>query len=285
MKAKYLRLCSDLHLEGFSNSAENQVEFFIPAHEKDNESILVLAGDISSRRMQLVQFISHLIHSKRFRTVMYVPGNHELYHQHFEEWCVSVEAEFAKFDKSEFVYATSGVTIHEHSGCRFILSTLWGDGGKSLADRERVSWYLNDFRLIRCDSPDRKFTIDDMIALYKSSKTNIEQVLNTPYAGASIVVTHHMPSRRLVSERFWPRDGSDGANGGFVGECDDILAKTETSPRLWIFGHTHDCIDTSLWKTRCVSNPTGYRGEWDNGFSAGPSSVKFVEINDPQKGL
>jgi Icc-related predicted phosphoesterase len=83
--------------------------------------------------------------------------------------------------------------------------------------------------------------------------------------GKTVVITHHLPSRRLVSARFWPKDGSDGANGGFVGDCDNIIALHE--PNLWIHGHTHDTIDTELWKTRIICNPAGYRGEWASPFN------------------
>lgn len=276
MSAKYLRICSDLHLEGFTNTVGQQAAHFIPHDTKDADSVLVLAGDISSRPIQLVQFISHLIESNRFKAVMYVPGNHEFYRQHFEEWCEFVESEFAEVDQSKFMFATSGVSAFEYSGCRFILSTLWGDGGKCKADQDAVSWFLNDFRLIRCDTPGRKFLIQDMISTHKRMKTAIEDILCVPFDGKTIVVTHHLPSRRLVSPRFWPKDGSDGANGGFVGECDDILAKTEIAPNLWIHGHTHDRVSTSLWNTRIECNPTGYRGEWDLETTGG--DPVFVEL-------
>lgn len=276
MSAKYLRICSDLHLEGFTNTVEQQAARFVPAHVNDADSILVLAGDISSRPIQLVQFVSHLVNSDRFKAVMYVPGNHEFYRQHFEEWCAFIESEFADFDKSKFMFATSGVSTYEYAGCRFILSTLWGDGGKCKADQDAVSWFLNDFRLIRCDAPDRKFLIQDMVGTHKTMKARIESVLNVPFSGKTIVVTHHLPSRRLVSPRFWPKDGSDGANGGFVGECDDILAKIEIAPSLWIHGHTHDRVSTSLWNTRIECNPTGYRGEW--GLETTGGDPVFVEL-------
>ena len=275
---RFLRIASDLHLEGFLGSDfETLVLKFLPKDDRDQESALVLAGDISSNRDQLVGFLQACL--SRFKRVLFVPGNHETYKHNIDTWNAEMSDRFVQHCPG-LMFATSGVSTFEYSGCRFILSTLWGDGGKCKADQDAVSWFLNDFRLIRCDTPDRKFLIQDMISTHKRMKTAIEDILCVPFDGKTIVVTHHLPSRRLVSPRFWPKDGSDGANGGFVGECDDILAKTEIAPRLWVFGHTHDCIDTSLWGTRCVSNPTGYRGEWDNGFSAGPDGTKFIELND-----
>jgi hypothetical protein len=125
-----------------------------------------------------------------------------------------------------------------------------------------------------------------MVEEFKKNKAALRAELEKPFDGKTVVVTHHLPSRRLVSARFWPRDGSDGANGGFVGDCENILAYEELAPDLWIHGHTHDSIDTMLWETRIVCGPAGYRGEWhtphnsywsaDNGK---PCAVpRFVEL-------
>jgi hypothetical protein len=192
------------------------------------------------------------------------------------------------------VYALGAVGYHEIGDLRFIFSTLWADGGPTLADQGQVGFFLNDFRLITYNDLEnknpRKFGVPDMIYEHGRQKAKIEEYLKQSYGGQTVVVTHHLPSRRLVSPRFWPGDGSDGANGGFVGGCDDILA-CDHAPDLWIHGHTHDTIDTQLWRTRIVANPAGYRGEWSSQFNTFMSSElspdgtktavaqpKFVEI-------
>jgi hypothetical protein len=105
-----------------------------------------------------------------------------------------------------------------------------------------------------------------MMRIHLGQKSKIDAYLREPFNGKTVVITHHLPSRRLVSARFWPGDGSDGANGGFVGQCDDLLAGDD-APDLWVFGHTHDSMDTTLWKTRVMCNPAGYRGEWMTKFN------------------
>ncbi len=174
-------------------------------------------------------------------------------------------------DNLSFVTGIDGVKTAiletEIGQVRFALTTLWGDGGPTTADKITTSHYLNDFRLIMHGDEPRRFTVFDMENTFNRLKRQLNEILLQPFDGESVVVTHHLPSRRLVSARFWPNDGSDGCNGGFVGDCDTILAY-DHAPALWIHGHTHDTIDTKLWNTRVVANPAGYRGEWSTQFNS-----------------
>lgn len=261
-----LRIASDLHLEGFLGRDEEVLASdFLPPDDRDATSVLVLAGDISSFPDQLVRFLDACL--RRFPHVVFVPGNHETYRHHRERWCGEMDLSLgalqaAHSQAANLHFVTDGVECVTIDGTRFILTTLWGDGGPTLADQAQVGFYLNDFRLILTDDPPRRFSTNDMMAVFRRSKAEVQRHLETPFDGRTVVVTHHLPSRRLVSARFWPGDGSDGANGGFVGQCDDLLARTEIAPALWVVGHTHDTIDTTLWETRIVCNPSGYRGEW-----------------------
>jgi hypothetical protein len=264
MTIKHIRIASDLHLEGFVNrNPETLAIDFLPHDSRDAESVLVLAGDISSAPDQLVGFLQVCL--SRFPQVIFIPGNHEFYKHDYFAWNSEMSDRFLQYCPG-LIFANGGVGYTEIEGVRFIYGTLWGDGGPSLADQGAVGYYLNDFRLITNGShPDHgsfvKFTVRNMIDIHKKQKATIDEYLRMKFAGKSVVITHHLPSRRLVSARFWPKDGSDGANGGFVGNCDDILAY-DHAPDLWIHGHTHDTIDTELWKTRIICNPAGYRGEW-----------------------
>jgi hypothetical protein len=270
---------------------------FLPVDERDSESILVLAGDICSQAEMLLAFLKRCC--ERFPKVYYVPGNHEFYKQDYVEYPKEILAaianrreQFGAFQNLKTAF--DGVSYEELDDLkiRFIFGTLWGDGGPTLADQGQVGFYLNDFRVITNGThPEHhyrlKFTVQDMIDEHKAQKAEIDRLLKVPFDGKSIVITHHLPSRRLVSARFWPRDGSDGANGGFVGQCDDILAY-DHAPNLWIHGHTHDTIDATLWKTRIVCNPAGYRGEWVSPHNTYMETVngklvavpKFVALKD-----
>ena len=281
---KYLRVASDLHLEAFyGRDPETLAIDFLMPDDRDADSILVLAGDVCSQPERLVQFLAVCL--KRFPKVVYVPGNHEYYRQDYDGWNKTMDKALSELGPN-LLFSTRGMKQHNLPGLRFIIGTMWGDGGPTLKDRAMVGAYLNDFRLITRENGLRRFSTTDMIEEFKQAREQLQEMLSTPCGmDRTIVVTHHLPSRALVSERFWPGDGSDGANGGFVGECEDLMATTEPiSPWLWIHGHTHDTIDRMLWETRIVCNPAGYRGEWCSPFNTfmphvpGESAGKFVEL-------
>ena len=277
MNIKHIRIASDLHLEGMlGRNAETLVIDFLPRDQRDAESILVLAGDISSDPAQLVVFLHAC--QQQFPRVLFIPGNHEWYRHDYLAWNAEMADRFEEYCPG-LVYAIGHVGYFELEDpkVRFIYGTLWGDGGPTLADQAQTGFCLNDFRLITNGyHPDHggrlRFTVQDMMSEHKKQKAEIADYLDQSFGGRTVVVTHHMPSRRLVSKRFWPSDGSDGANGGFASNCDNLIATKE--PWLWIHGHTHDTIDTELWKTRIVCHPAGYRGEWVSPYNSFMTSEK-----------
>lgn len=278
----HLRIASDLHLEQyFGKDAGYLLDALVPPGEHDDKSMLVLAGDISSQPDQLVSFLTRAV--ARFNGVVYVPGNHEFYRHDYFEWCAQMESRLQQLTEHGLLFATRDVRVTELPEVRLVYGTLWGDGGYTLADQGQVGFYLNDFRLIRFGTHAdhgsvQRFRVEDMVSMFKVQRRDIELALNARVEVPTVVITHHMPSRRLVSKRFWPTDGSDGANGGFVGDCENIICTLE--PKVWIHGHTHDTIDTMLWKTRVVANPSGYHGEFKgvqtmNTYNDGP---KYIEL-------
>jgi hypothetical protein len=270
---KYIRLASDIHIDGFlSQTPQTLRETFLPDDPRDAESILVLAGDISSNSEQLVGFLGEC--AKKFPKVYFVAGNHEFYKHDYIAYPPVIEKALTDMmgeqqsNNLKFAFDCVGYEELDDIKVRFIFAPMWGDGGPTLDDQAKTGFYLNDFRLItmRRGSTMGRFTVQEMMAEHRKQKAEIDRLLKLPFDGKTVVITHHLPSRRLVSARFWPSDGSDGANGGFVGQCDDILAY-DHAPNLWINGHTHDRISTTLWKTRVECNPAGYRGEWMTKFN------------------
>lgn len=273
MSTKYIRVSSDLHLEQYYGMDVAALEISVlPKDDRDAESILVLAGDVSSKPDQLVQFIAQV--EKRFRYVIYVPGNHEYYRWEMTTWEPTVELMLSS-NSDKTSYAIGKVLCQQIEGVRFIFGTLWSDGGSSLHDQAMVGRYLNDFRIIMLNG--KRFTVPDMVYLHKKMKSDIEQFLIEDKTNMkNIVVTHHMPSYRLCHPRF----GGE-ANGGFASNCDSILA-SDHAPDIWIHGHTHDTIDTQLYNTRIVCNPRGYHHEFDKDaaheFNSYKVTPKFIEL-------
>lgn len=264
-QAKYIRVASDLHIESQYGRAMGLIERdFLPRDEKDAESILVLVGDISSSIQQLFDFIQLV--EQRFVAVIFVPGNHEFYHQEIFHWKQTVDTKFKGLFKT--YWATLGVESVRVGGLVFIFGTLWGDGGGSIGTNHSVEHGLNDFRLIRKNFA--KFSVRDMIAINREHIADIKDLLDENDAEKVVVVTHHLPSHSLCPPRF-----GHSINGGFAASCDYLMA--DGHPRLWIHGHTHDTIDTNLYGTRIVCNPFGYKYE-SNKSEFNTYSNKFIEI-------
>jgi len=254
MKPRYIRVVSDLHLEQYSgNRPEFNLKTFIPEDPRDAESVLVLAGDIDSHPETLYPFLQ--VAPTRFMHAIYVPGNHEFYGHDMDEWAKNLQALADAYAFPKLSLSTLGVGELKLENVRFIFTTLWGDGGKSQYEQLMVGKYLRDFSVIRRSG--RGFKVPDMIELHKQQRAEVERLLGEPFDGVNVVVSHHMPSYRLCHPRF----GTD-ANGGFASNMDLFLSH-DTAPHIWIHGHTHDSIDTRLWKTRVVCNPSGYYFEND----------------------
>ena len=254
-----IRSHSDLHLEGFvGTDIKTLGEHFVPKSEDDWETVLILAGDISSKFHQLRLFLNEMCF--RFKHVIFVPGNHEYYRNNYDDWNNQANVLFPEYKNLSF--ATDSVKSAIIDDVRFVYGTLWADGGPH-EFKDRVSYYMNDFRLI--EYKDELFTIDDMIAINKIHRQQIHDFTKEPFDGTTIVVTHHMPTYRVCHPRF----GGD-CNGGFATDCDYMFFDNNIS--YWFFGHTHDKITQKIGETNLICNPTGYRGEWSE------NRKSFIEL-------
>lgn len=269
--AKFLRIASDLHLEGFRGHPIEKIESaFLPLDERDASSILILAGDISSDISQLCNFLKHV--RPRFEAVCFVPGNHELYGHRLDVWDAQVRKELAETD---VLFSTLGVEqfIHQED-TRFILGTLWSDGGKTEEDAQNIESFMRDFYVIKTPEG-KKFTTHEMKRLHEAHRGRIEELLQELFHGRTIVVTHHLPSYSLCHPRF----GGD-LNGGFASRCDHLLAGDFiVPPDLWVHGHTHDRLSLRLFKTRIECNPRGYTSEWNGKFNKYEPAL-FIRLSD-----
>lgn len=79
-----------------------------------------------------------------------------------------------------------------------------------------------------------------------------EGELRRPFDGATVLVTHHLPSYRSVAPNF----GGHPLNPCYASNLDGLIERYK--PALWIHGHTHMSCDYQLGATRVVCNPRGY---------------------------
>ena len=173
------------------------------------------------------------------------------------EWNLNMVAAIEGYCETVFFPPMGeGVGCIEMDGIRFLFTTFWADGGSSLQEYGDIGNCLNDFRIVK--RGDKRFTVGDMKKLHEEQKAKLKSLLETPFDGKTVVVTHHMPSYSLCHPRF-----GSAINGGFASHSDDLLGG-EFAPTVWIHGHTHDSIDMIMHGTRIVCNPSGYRYEYGN---------------------
>jgi len=226
-----LQIASDLHLEQHRDHGRSFIEQLDPA----GVDILILAGDILSWRFatQAMQILA--LFAAKYRHVIYVPGNHEL-------WGEKPGATMALLGKELMALPNVHLlnnSIFELEGQRFIGGPMWFPQWGPLADV--MTHEFNDFSQIpgfRTWAPQENYKFH----LYMQK--NLRE--------GDVVLTHYLPSYKSVAARY---KGSP-SNSFFVSEADQLIHAR--SPALWVHGHTHESCDYSIDKTRVVCNPFGY---------------------------
>ena len=231
-----IQIISDLHLE-FGNMS-------VPMVDRD---LLIIAGDLDIGKKP-IKFINEQL---KISPVIYILGNHEFYHQDYDEIM-----DFWKKIKLKNFYFLENSAV-ELSGIRFLGAILWTDINQgNNNDIETAKVGLNDFRVIRKEN--WKFTPEDSIILHNQSIKWLRNELKKEFNGKTVVITHHLPSYLSVHKKY----EKSPINPCFYSDLDDLIKKFK--PNLWIHGHTHDSFDYVLDHTRIVCNPRGYNNIEEN---------------------
>ncbi|MFC5520272.1 metallophosphoesterase [Polaromonas jejuensis] len=232
-----LNILSDLHLSC------GVLE--IPRNDAD---VVILAGDIAHPPEAVSWALGF------GKPVLYVPGNHEFYGSRM----VDTLAELGRLCAGTRIHVLDCGQIML-GGVRFLGATLWtdfrlmGEGEPRTLAMQAAQHFMRDFSKIHVDEvPDRLFTPDDAAALCHGQARWLASRLAEPYAGPTVVITHHAPSRRSIHPRF----AGSPLNACFVSDLDSLIDGRRA--RLWVHGHTHDSFDYPLNGTRVVCNPRGY---------------------------
>jgi predicted phosphodiesterase len=228
-----LQIMSDLHLEMHADGGAA----FLGALDPADVDVLVLAGDIASARDYdtLASTFAPLV--RKYRHVLYVPGNHEYYKTSPAEAAGNL-ARLAE-ELPAVVVPDNRVAVIE--GQRFVAGTMWF---RSDPVATKLRGFMTDFTVIRGFEP----------WVYEQNAA-FERVLEAELAPGDVVLTHHLPAPGSV----WPRFVGSPLNAFFV--CDMTRYIEARRPKLWIHGHTHTRCDYQVGDTRVVANPLGYPKE------------------------
>jgi predicted phosphodiesterase len=258
---------SDIHLE-FGG-------LDVPDNDAD---LIVAAGDIGLFN-QGIEWLKSLK-----KPVIYVAGNHEFYLHDYHETLAMLHAESAG---SNVCFLENEQVVFQN--VRFLGCTLWTDvfvEGEARA--QAIGEVVNDFR--RITYHDEPFNQYLSLQVHQESRLWLERQLAQPFAGKTVVITHHAPIEwawtgvelRAEQPISWLEKAlaqsplaKDISHPGHSPEepeslielkklayCNDLNSLFyHYKIDAWIYGHVHCTGDWKIFKSRIVSNPRGYFGK------------------------
>jgi Icc-related predicted phosphoesterase len=245
---------SDLHLE----FAAYRPDACMPDFDA-----VILAGDIMANGAKVPGWAAEPSQFGRDKPIVVVAGNHEFYggvmQGQQERMQKARVPNVHVLDPGEVRFDQGRVRI---LGCTlwtdFQLPVLTPDGPVSDPRRaaDHASRCLTDFRVIDFHEPGfgpRRLTPADTVGLHRAQRDWLLAKLRQPFAGATVVVTHHGPSAGSVA-RQW---ADDWLTPAFISDLPETFFEV---PALWVHGHTHTSLDYRRGRTRVVCNPRGYGG-------------------------
>jgi hypothetical protein len=122
------------------------------------------------------------------------------------------------------------------------------------------------------------FTPAQSAELHGAAVAWLKKKLAEPFAGKTVVVTHHCPGWGSVAERY---------KKDWITPCfaSDLVRLMGPPVSLWIHGHTHDSFDYVVRGTRVICNPRGYCYVFKNPGEHGARQTIKCENPDFAPGL
>lgn len=229
---------SDLHLE-FDHCWE------LPPNIDGD--VLILAGDIIS--FKDCAPLENLLKNWK-APVLYVAGNHEYYTQS------AMDIELQDFtDWAENTLPNIQVLNNESTvidDVHFFGGTMWTNfkGGDPESIRQ-AELQMNDFKLIR-NEYGAPLSAQDTISLHEDYFKKLKVWLESSQNSKRVIISHHAPVNNPNTQY-----ADSELRPAFV--ASDMLPLIEKyQPELWVYGHTHECDDHMLGKTKILSNQLGY---------------------------
>ncbi|OIW30827.1 hypothetical protein CONLIGDRAFT_630735 [Coniochaeta ligniaria NRRL 30616] len=264
-----IQILSDLHLE-----APKAYDVFEIEPKAPQLALLGDIGYVAAHKHDFLEFLTRQL--RQFRTVIFVPGNHEAYHSNWSETLDILRAfqegsrnnpslgEFVLLDRGVFRLPDSNTVI---LGCS-LFSRIPPESNMA------VSMGLNDFFQTdewdvdaHNEMHDRDLSwLNAQVAALEGSDVKI------------IIFSHWSPS--LDARAVDPRHAGSRISSAFSTDLSGEKCFRSDKVKLWGFGHTHYNCDFTAEREdgagplRLVANQRGYYFAQSGGFNG----EKTVEV-------
>ena len=228
-------ILSDLHLE-FGTFEPPQLD----------ADVIVLAGDIHVGYDSLEWAKEYFVD----KPVIYVLGNHEYYGSSLQEHLSLLKS--LTQDSNIHLLENESIQIDD---VQFLGCTLWTDfnlHNKARSAKNMATRYISDYDMIKYGASKRKLKSADIFKQHQRSLRWLSKQLKSAPIGKRVVVTHHSPSQKSLSND----SNYNVMSAAYASNLDDIVS--ESSADLWIHGHIHAHKDYMIGNTRVICNPRGY---------------------------
>lgn len=236
---------ADLHLDAWARAARDP--FPSLARAVNGVDAVIFAGDlVNNPRLRWPDVLSRLSEVIAPARVHIFPGNHDYYHFRLDG-----------DDLLRGLVADAGMNwaqkaVLEFDGVRFLCATLWTDfllSGRQNSAQNAAWFAMNDYRLISRDAAGDILLPGHTSDLHAEHLAWLTDEISRPFAGRTVIVTHHCPSPSATGE-------VDRLTPAFTSNLDEWILRH--GPDLWLFGHTHRRLSAQIGRTRIVNTSFGY---------------------------
>lgn len=230
-------IVADLHLDLWDRANLN------PLDQLDFEGVelMIIAGDLTNKpRVRWKQAFALIGKYIPLDRVHVLPGNHDYY-----------DFRLDGDDRLAEIAHTAGATFAQksaiiHGATRYLCCTLWTDMRLGIGTLEEnaaeAARIMNDYRYIRvAHSGFRKVQPIDTITLHREHVAWLEARLSQPFAGETVVVTHHAPHPFALSP-------GGPVPQAYASDLSDLIMRYQ--PERWLFGHTHLAAEFEIGTTK-----------------------------------
>ena len=236
--------------------------------EPSDADLIILAGDID-KGLQGLDWARDTA-ARLGKEIIYIAGDHEYYEQDMD---VLIDALKTQTRQGPVHFLEN--SQYQGDGFRVLGCTFWysAQGANEKRGKKQLVDRLGEFAFIR--KGQTLLDLASLIKMHEESLQWLQTALETPYAGKTIVVTHHAPTMHSWPWTWIRNGGGSAPNWARPAFCNDLeWFVKEYQPDLWLHGHVHCACEYQVEHTRVICNPHGF----EPGEARGFDPVMLIEL-------